>query len=413
MKKQKKVLFRVVKKLWENNQLHLLKWFFFLKQDEKQELLNQLDNIDYKKINSLLFREKKECISELFEPMEVMHLEEINFCSESLYSTGLAELKKGVVAIVLLAGGLATRLGMNCPKGMVDIGISRKICLFEIYLNKIKHTCRIIEQYIDIYIMVNRNTKERVEDFFINNNYFEYPKEHIIFFEQKMYPKVSFDGKFLLEKKGTVAMAPGGNGEWITALRESGFLKKMSKDGIQWINLLSIDNPLYKIIDTEFLGACILKKVQLALQVVEKSNPYEKMGGICLKNGKPFVKEYYELSKTEQELTYNDESYFRYGVMLNYMIKFQEVVGMDTNALPVHFAKKKVQYVNNRGVVISPERENGYVMERLALDMIPMFDYVLVYEVDRNKNFAPIKNLRGEDSLETAKALMEKNGYKL
>jgi UDP-N-acetylglucosamine/UDP-N-acetylgalactosamine diphosphorylase len=42
--------------------------------------------------------------------------------------------------------------------------------------------------------------------------------------------------------------------------------------------------------------------------------------------------------------------------------------------------------------------------------MIHMMDNCLAYEVDRTKEFAPIKNETGVDSLESARKMMQDNG---
>ena len=42
--------------------------------------------------------------------------------------------------------------------------------------------------------------------------------------------------------------------------------------------------------------------------------------------------------------------------------------------------------------------------------MIHMMDDCLAYEVVREKEFAPIKNLHGVDSVDSARELLEKNG---
>ena len=49
----------------------------------------------------------------------------------------------------------------------------------------------------------------------------------------------------------------------------------------------------------------------------------------------------------------------------------------------------------------------------LCVDMIELADNCLPFEVEREKEFAPIKNKTGVDSVESAQALLEKNGYKL
>ena len=48
--------------------------------------------------------------------------------------------------------------------------------------------------------------------------------------------------------------------------------------------------------------------------------------------------------------------------------------------------------------------------EKLVLDMVEMMDNCVPYEVERNYEFAPIKNKTGKDSLESARELLKVNG---
>ena len=57
-----------------------------------------------------------------------------------------------------------------------------------------------------------------------------------------------------------------------------------------------------------------------------------------------------------------------------------------------------------------PETPNGYKFEKLVLDMVEMMDNCVPYEVERNYEFAPIKNKTGKDSLESARELLKVNG---
>lgn len=56
------------------------------------------------------------------------------------------------------------------------------------------------------------------------------------------------------------------------------------------------------------------------------------------------------------------------------------------------YRRKKIPYMNENGEFIKPESPNGYKFETLILDMIHMLDTCLPFEVERNKEFAPIKN---------------------
>ena len=74
---------------------------------------------------------------------------------------------------------------------------------------------------------------------------------------------------------------------------------------------------------------------------------------------------------------------------------------------------RSIPYLNEAGETVKPEQPNGYKYESLVLDMIHMLDSCLVYEVVREKEFAPIKNLTGTDSVESARELLKLNGIEL
>ena len=75
---------------------------------------------------------------------------------------------------------------------------------------------------------------------------------------------------------------------------------------------------------------------------------------------------------------------------------------MPTEAMPVHIVEKKIPYMDDNGTFIKPEQPNGYKFEELVLDMIHLMESCLPYEVVREKEFAPVKNASGVDSVEWA-----------
>ena len=81
--------------------------------------------------------------------------------------------------------------------------------------------------------------------------------------------------------------------------------------------------------------------------------------------------------------------------------------------MPLQIVKKKIRYVNEVGELVKPEVENGYKFESLVLDMIHQLESCLPFEVIRDKEFAPIKNKTGVDSVESARALLVENGIQL
>lgn len=83
------------------------------------------------------------------------------------------------------------------------------------------------------------------------------------------------------------------------------------------------------------------------------------------------------------------------------------------SSLPLHIVEKKIPYLNEQGELVKPETPNGYKYENLVLDMIHQLDSCLPFEVVREREFAPIKNKTGVDSVESARELLKKNGVLL
>ena len=106
------------------------------------------------------------------------------------------------------------------------------------------------------------------------------------------------------------------------------------------------------------------------------------------------------------------ELLFAYGVILNYLFKVEKLNFTLEKKLPVHLSFKKIPHIEN-GVFVTPEQPNGYKLEYLVLDMIKLMGNCLAVEVVREREFAPVKNRTGVDSVESARALLEKNGVKL
>ena len=135
---------------------------------------------------------------------------------------------------------------------------------------------------------------------------------------------------------------------------------------------------------------------------------------LCLEDGRPSIVEYYEMTdeiinsrEADGELSYN------FGVILNYLFRVDQLEEIMSQKMPVHVVEKKIPYIDGNGELVKPETPNGYKFELLVLDMIHMFDNCLSYEVVRDHEFAPIKNKTGVDSVESARALLQKNGVEL
>lgn len=95
------------------------------------------------------------------------------------------------------------------------------------------------------------------------------------------------------------------------------------------------------------------------------------------------------------------------------MFKVSSLETIVSRELPLHIVEKKIPYLDENGSLCKPEEPNGYKFETLILDFIKLLSSCLPFEVERDKEFAPIKNKTGIDSVESARKLLKQNGIVL
>ncbi len=400
-------------KLERYGQQHVLKYYEELSGVEKQALLDQIEATDMSILEACIHREdlaKKGVIT----PLAAMQLDEIAAKRESFTATGLEAIRAGRVGAVLLAGGMGTRLGSEEPKGMYNVGITRELYIFECLINNLMDVVRQADTWIHLFIMTSDKNHDATVGFLKEKNYFGYRAEYVHFFRQEMAAATDYNGKIYLEEKGRLSTSPNGNGGWFISLKNSGLLELVYSEGIEWLNVFAVDNVLQRIADPCFVGATIQNQCVVGSKVVKKSAPDEKVGVMCLEDGRPSIVEYYEL--TEEMMNARDEKggyAYYFGVILNYLFRVDELERMMASKMQLHIVEKKIPYLDENGNLVKPESPNGYKYENLVLDMIHQMDSCLPFEVEREKEFAPIKNATGVDSVESARRLLEKNGVAL
>lgn len=400
-------------KLNEYSQEHVLNFYEELSETEKENLLRQIEATDFEIIKHSrenMNTETKGVIS----PISVMTVDEINNSFSAYEEKGLEAIKAGEVAAVLLAGGMGTRLGSDNPKGMYDIGLTRPVYIFQRLFENLMEVTDRAGSYVHLFIMTSEKNHQATVSFIQGQNYFGYPKEYVHFFSQEMAAATDYDGNVYMEAKDRIATSPNGNGGWYLSLKKAGLSEVIEKAGIKWLNVFAVDNVLQKIADPAFVGATISNSCVCGAKVIRKVDKNEGVGVLCLEDNHPSIVEYYELTdEMKDAVDEKGEPAYNYGVILNYLFGVKELDDIVARKLPLHVVEKKIPYISDEGVLISPEKPNGYKYETLILDMIKLLDSCCAYEVVREREFAPIKNLTGVDSVESARALLQKNGIEL
>ncbi len=393
-------------------QEQLLRFESELTDEQKKKLYSQIESLDFDLLKNI--EEKPALNKGVISPLKAMELIEINAYREELKNIGLDAIRNGKVGAVMLAGGMGTRLGSDDPKGMYNVGITRKLYIFQCLINNLFDVVHESGSYIPLFIMTSDLNYESTTEFFEDKDYFGYPKDYVHFFKQEMAPACDYNGKVFLEAKDKVAVSPNGNGGWFLSMMRTGMLEKVKDYGIEWLNIFAVDNVCQRICDPAFIGATIKKDKTVGAKVVRKATPDERVGTICLEDGKPSIIEYYELTdEMAEERDERGERVYNFGVILNYLFRVDELEEIVKKSLPYHVVEKKIPYIDENGNFVKPESPNGYKFEQLVLDMIHLAASCLPYEVEREREFAPIKNKTGIDSVESARELLKLNGVEL
>lgn len=398
----------VIEKINATNQKYLKN---LVGKDLPQRLVDQLNHMDWSYLD--LIHDKEQKRGE-FAPLGAMELPEIQKKQEEFKAVGLEAVKNCKVGAILLAGGQGTRLGFDKAKGMYNIGVNKDLYIFEQLIRNLQKVTDEAGAFVPLYIMTSDKNDEQTRAFFAEHNYFGYNQDYIKFFVQEMVPAVDFDGNVLVEAEDSLAMSPNGNGGWFTSLLKAGLGEDMKEKGVEWLNVFAVDNVLQQIADPVFVGATIESGCVSGAKVVRKCDPYERVGALCLEDGKPSIIEYYELTPEMAEATNEAGSLlYGFGVILNYLFSVEKLLEIAEKQMPLHIVEKKVPYLDENGVAVKPETPNAYKFETLILDMVYMMDNCLSFEVEREKEFAPVKNATGVDSVESARALLQKNGIEI
>lgn len=401
-------------KIWEDDNQKYIKAIMEKNTTEQNEkLTKRLEEIDFSVLEHI---ERKETVNErgVFAPLDAVEVSEIEARGAEFKELGLKAIREGKVGAVLLAGGQGTRLGLDRPKGTLNIGVAKELYLFEQLLRNLMDVTDEAGVYVPLYIMTSNINNADTTAFFEEHDYFGYPKDYVKFFVQEMVPACDYEGRIYMESQTEVAMSPNGNGGWFSSMVNAGLLSDIKERGIEWINVFAVDNCLQRIADPMFVGATIAYGCESGAKVVRKAAPDERVGVLCTEDGKPSIAEYYEM--TEEMATARKENgdlKYGFGVILNYLFSEKKLEQIADARMPIHVVEKKIPYMDVDGTFVKPEQPNGYKFETLVLDMVHMMDDCIPYEVVREREFAPIKNLHGVDSLDSARELMKGCGIEL
>jgi len=315
-------------------------------------------------------------------------------------------LRQGKVACLTVAGGQGTRLGFDGPKGTYPIGPLSGRTLFEYFAGSIARAGEKFGKPLRWYVMTSALNREATEKFFREHDYLGLAPEQVFFFTQGTMPAFGYDGKLLMSSPESLALSPDGHGGTLLALRKSGALEQMKKDGAEYISYFQVDNPLVPVVNPLFIGMHDLEGSEMSAIMLAKTNAFEKLGNFCVCGGHLEIIEYSDLPAELAESRNPDGSLrFISGSPAIHVISRAFVEKLTASGrldLPWHRADKKIPCIGDP----KPESPNGVKLESFIFDALALARKTLVLEGDRAEMFAPTKNATGVDSAESCREML-------
>ena len=401
------------------DQEHLLNFYGELTDSQKTFLLNQILNIDFEEILQLYEESKVEIYrsTEEIEPLKYVDKQALpSYKAKQYCNTGIKAIKSGNIGVITLAGGQGSRLGFNGPKGSFTLDTSPKKSLFEIVCDYIRLASLKYNVSIPWYIMTSTNNYFDTIDFFEHNNYFGYDRNNITFFTQDNLPIIDVNGKLVLSEIYKINVASNGNGNLFSSLKKANLIKSMEQRNIQWLFVGGVDNVLLDPLDPIFIGYTIESKCEIGSKTLFKSNPSDVSWIFARRDNKPAIVDCENFTEELSRITDEKGNYlYRETNMLAHLFSLNSINKMSTIKLSYHRAFRKNAFVNYEGMKQIPEGPNVYKFEQFVFNAFSYFDNIALLRVNKEEEFAPIKDFNGPYNPEIATLKYEKyvlNKYK-
>jgi UDP-N-acetylglucosamine/UDP-N-acetylgalactosamine diphosphorylase len=335
------------------------------------------------------------------EPPEVVTLAEQEARSAELREAGEDAYRDGRVAVLMVAGGQGTRLGWPGPKGTFPLGPHSGKTIYALQAEKVLALSRRIGRDVPLLVLTSPATDEETREHFRAHGDFGLAPGQVRPFVQGTVPSVDRDGRALLAEPGVLLENPDGHGGVFEALVHGGELEQLRQERVEHLVYIQVDNVLAPVDDPRLVGLAALEGTDVVTKVLEKASPDEKVGHLVHAGGRDRIVEYTELTPEDtRATTAAGELVYRWGspALHVWSVDFLARLADRGYKPPLHRSAKPL-----RAWVDGEVRDvEGWKHERFVFDLLPEAESSLGIEVDREAEFAPVKNAEGPDSPATA-----------
>ena len=263
--------FTVIEQLQAAGQSALVTHLESLEAEQRDRLLQQCATIPWSDLDKELDSWQ---IEELAAP-RVLTLADRQADQSALRELGESAYRDGKVAVLMVAGGMGSRLGFDGPKGCYEIGVHSGKSIYQLQGEKMLAACRRYGRSIPFLVMTSPMTDEETRDYFAVNDYFGL--EDVRFFSQGVLPTIDLEGQALLKSADSLLTNPDGHGGCFTALVGSGLLADLQQAGVEYLFYVQVDNILAPVDDPIMVGAALREHGDVITKVLPKANLMRKL----------------------------------------------------------------------------------------------------------------------------------------
>lgn len=313
-----------------------------------------------------------------------------------LEAEGLRLLRENKVAVLMVAGGLSTRMAIKEHRGNLPVGPVTGRTIFQLQGEKVAAMRERYSPRLLWLVLTSPEVHEIVVASFKRAAYFGFPPENVYFFQQKSFPVLDSEGNPVVLHDGRYLEAPCGHGGVFEALQNSGLLVHLHDEAIEHLFFFQYPNVLEHVFDPVMLGYHHIRDFDVTVKAVTNYSPDEPLGR-CV-----------TIDKCVKIIEYH---YLKEGSLLgSFWHKTPASIG--TYMWRISFLMRCVEMRASLPFHVLPHRSSIQFpkpllkLEQFAFDLMSYSPNNGVVVVARDEEYAPVKEKKGRYSLEAGRAAL-------
>ena len=413
----------LIAKVYEAGQSHILDSWDELDAQEQNLILETLKEIDFQLLQHLINRHVKGTASQRVRISKPESVDAVRLPRtegeiaerRAMRELGREAIAAGEVAVFMAAGSDGAALGLAGPEGFCPVGPVSQKTLFGLHAEKVVALNRRHHLQIPFLIMTSAETDGATRAFFKDHRYFTLPQGSVHFLLQPRLPLVDRRGRFVMESRSEISMAPNGHGGAFMLMQRPEILAILREAGARYLLYFQVDNPLVPVIDPALVGYHKAERAELSAKAVRKEAPDEQVGVFVRKGPKLGVIEYSELPAAVRQKRDAETGDLTFGLgnmgTHLFSLDFIERTRGEEFVIPYHPAEQRVACLDRGGKRVQPAAPNCVRFESYIFDVFSWAERTVILEADRREEFYPLRAKHGPHSPEEVqRKLTEKYG---